>query len=340
MRRSRLLYVKIVHPPKAKGGEYCYFDTGQVKPNGRPILARLPARSDPSFGNVYATMLASRTKRAQRAAVLLIPRLVDLYERSPEFAQLADSTQRTYSIYLRLLVEQLAKAPANELTRQDVLLLRDTLGTRMGAANGLVRAIRALYAWGRYREHVAIDPCQGIELFPSKDYEPWPEELLDAALASDDRAIRFPVALLYYVAQRVGDTCELRWSDVRAGFIHVTQDKTGKPMEIKIHQVLADELASAPRHGMTILADAAGLPTDPGRLRYRLKKWASDRGYKIVPHGLRKNSVNAFLEAGCSTAETAAVTGQSLQMVEHYAKRRSGRRLSSAAVLKLEGGKA
>lgn len=42
-------------------------------------------------------------------------------------------------------------------------------------------------------------------------------------------------------------------------------------------------------------------------------------GIKTVPHGLRKNAVNALLEAGCTIAEVSAITGQTHQVVEHYA---------------------
>lgn len=55
---------------------------------------------------------------------------------------------------------------------------------------------------------------------------------------------------------------------------------------------------------------------------------------KAVPHGLRKNAVIALLEAGCSVAEAASVSGQSFAMVEYYAKQRDQKILSSAAVLK------
>jgi hypothetical protein len=37
---------------------------------------------------------------------------------------------------------------------------------------------------------------------------------------------------------------------------------------------------------------------------------------------LRKNAVNALLEAGCSAAEVSAITGQSLEMVEHHPEKR------------------
>ncbi len=131
----------------------------------------------------------------------------------------------------------------------------------------------------------------------------------------------------------------MRWGDVRDGVIFVRQQKTGKELEIRVHRDLSVELGRTPRKALTILSDAQGRPLKPDTLRDRLQRFAVGHGHKVVPHGLRKNAVNALLEAGCSSAETAAVTGQSLQMVEHYAKCRSTRRLASAAILKLEGGK-
>lgn len=61
-------------------------------------------------------------------------------------------------------------------------------------------------------------------------------------------------------------------------------------------------------------------------------------GQSATVHGLRKNAVNTLLEVGCSVAETAAISGQTLQMVEHYAKQRNQSVLASAAVLKWEQG--
>ena len=59
-------------------------------------------------------------------------------------------------------------------------------------------------------------------------------------------------------------------------------------------------------------------------------------GAPSVPHGLRKNAVIALLEAGSSTAQAAAVSGQSLQMVEYYARQRDQSTLADAAMLRWE----
>ena len=71
------------------------------------------------------------------------------------------------------------------------------------------------------------------------------------------------------------------------------------------------------------------------RLRVLMRKLGED--YKF--HGLRKNAVNALLEAGATTWEVMAITGHSPTQVEHYAKRVQARKLASAAILKWEKGR-
>jgi hypothetical protein len=46
-----------------------------------------------------------------------------------------------------------------------------------------------------------------------------------------------------------------------------------------------------------------------------------------------------LLESGCTDAEVAAITGQSRDMVEHYAKQVNQQRLAAAAILKWETGR-
>jgi len=84
-----------------------------------------------------------------------------------------------------------------------------------------------------------------------------------------------------------------------------------------------------------VFAHASGVLSYQVALR-TLGRFANDHGAHAVPHGLRKNAVNALLESGCSVAEVAAITGQSLRMVEHYAKGRDQAALGEAAILKWE----
>ena len=195
--------------------------------------------------------------------------------------------------------------------------------------------LRNLFSYAIRREWVQVDPTKDVALPEGRDaeHEPWPGELVKAALADDE--VRLPVALLYYTAQRIGDVCTMRWSDVADGYLAVSQQKTGKVLDIRVHATLARILEATPHEAETIL-HFRGKPRRSATLREQLQRWAAKQGCHIVPHGLRKNAVNALLEAGCSVAETSAISGQSLGLVEHYAKRRNSRKLSAVAIERWE----
>jgi hypothetical protein len=62
--------------------------------------------------------------------------------------------------------------------------------------------------------------------------------------------------------------------------------------------------------------------------------FSSFRERKLVFHGLRKSAVVMLLEAGCTDAEVAAITGQSREMIVHYSVMVNQRKLARAAILK------
>jgi integrase len=168
------------------------------------------------------------------------------------------------------------------------------------------------------------------------EHQAWPKWLVNAAL--DDPAIRLPVALLYFTGQRISDVVKMGRANVVRGTLHITQQKTGKRLTVPLHKRLAEIIEQdAPKGSMAFLLNERGGAVTESGLRQRIQNWALVKhAQRIVPHGLRRNAVNALLEAECSTAEVAAITGQSLQMIEHYAKERDQGHLGSSAILKFE----
>ena len=245
-------------------------------------------------------------------------------------------TQRTYSVYLSRLSREFDTAPAGGIEESDIYELMDEMGATPAAIDMLLLAGGQMYAWALKRKYVAHNPFAGIdrEDWKARQYEPWPEAVVDEALK--DARLRLPVALLYFTAQRIGDCCSIRWDDIKDGELHVRQQKTGKELWIPVHTELASILAETPRAGDTILTDPKGRKAKDQTIRGWIKAFGAERGLSLVPHGLRKNAVNALLEAECSTGETSAISGQSLQMVEHYARRRNNRRMGRTAMAKWE----
>ncbi len=322
-----LPYIKTV---RSRGKVYEYFVTGKVE-GGKPVLRRLPARDDRAFGRSYAGMVAARHAREGAAAAVTMRDLSRAYQLSPEFRNRKPRTQSTYMIYLRGIEEEMGDAPVSEIERRDVQALLDKLQDRPGAANMTLAVLRNLFKRALKREWTQADPTRDVEFVESGDatHEPWPEQLIVAALA--DPHVRLPVALLYYTAQRVGDVCQMKWTDIEEGYLSVVQEKTDKPLEIRLHSALVKILDAQTVRTGTII-QYRGRQILASSLSARLQKWAAKQGLHIVTHGLRKNAVNALLEAGCSVGETSAISGQSLAMVEHYARRRNNRKLGTAAI--------
>jgi integrase len=336
--------LKDIKKVTAKGRTYYFFRTGQMNANGRERLSRLPDIDADNFGDVYGAHRAAKSRRKNTKAEVSVADLIDIYKRSPHFTTRAQGTQRIYEIYLAQLRDQLGEAPANLVERKDIALLIDTRAKTPGAANSLLRSLNAMWKWGRGRGHVTNDPGKDIAELDIGEWEPWPDHVLEALLASEDADVRLGTAILYYTALRINDGLGLRWSDIRGDSIYVTPQKTKRTrgeMQIPLHEQLKAELDATPKRGLTILANEAGKPFKEDYLRRKMQAEAAKFRVKIVPHGLRKNAVNALLECGCSVAETAAISNQSLQMVEHYARRRKQGKLASAAILKWQnkGGK-
>lgn len=319
-------YVKRV---RSKGHTYYYFDTGK-RVEGKKVLARLPDLRDPKFGGSYAALMGHRN-RGGAQEIMRIPRLVDLYQRADAYVTKSAATQKLYGIYLKQLADLLPTAPAAEVTRGHMQRLVDNMSSKPGAANAFCAAASAMFKWAKGREYVTANPCDDVEVPQMGEHDPWPDAILAAGLAAEDHDVRLLVHMLYFTAQRIGDVVRMTWGNFTDGRVRITTGKTKRPLDMPQHDDLKAELARAARRGDTVLSKD-GKPMKEAAARYILQKFTAGLGHETVPHGLRKNAINALLEAGCSIAETAAISQQSLQMVEHYAKKRNQAKLADAAV--------
>lgn len=324
-------YVKRV---QSKGHSYYYFDTGK-KVDGKKVYARLPDLRDPKFGGSLAALQGHRN-RTGPADPIKVPKLVDLYQRSPAYRALAPSSQKLYDIYLRRLEKLLPTAPIAEVTRGDIRKLVDNMASTPGAANAFLNVTGAIFKWAFDRELVPSNPAAKIDQLRLGEHQPWPEHILRLALSAEDGRVRLLTHLLYFTAQRLGDVLKMDWKDLADDRVVVRQQKTGKLLSVPLHRELRAELAQWSGAGLICQAPKGG-PLHPDAARQLLKDFTAAANTPCVPHGLRKNAVIALLEAGCSVAETSAISGQTLQMVEHYAKQRDQAALAGSAMMRWEG---
>ena len=261
---------------------------------------------------------------------------VRLYCKSVDYTDRAANTRRLYDTYLDRLLDIFGPAPLTDITAADVQhYVMDEHADTRGAANMMLKVLHIVFKWAGKRREGLKDPTIGIDLFDGGEHSAWPDHILLTALKSDDALFRAAVAMHLYTGQRTGDVCRMTWNALTAdGRIPVIQQKTGTELLIPIHPALQRELAGISRATTTILGNRESRPLRPAAFRDWVNAFAATKGVHLVPHGLRKNAVIGLLEAGCSTAEVSSITGQSLAMVEHYAKQRNRGRLAQGAMLK------
>jgi integrase len=321
---------------RSKGAVYAYFNTGKKDASGKRIYAPLGKHSSVGFTDSYRAMLGHRTRRNE--APVTVSDLADKYDGSPELAALSDGTQRFYRAQMKHIRKHLGPAPLAGIRRKHIAeVVNNRLGNRNGTKNGFLAVYGVLHSYAQSTDLVdTISPTRHIKQFKTGEHEPWPIDVLESGLSAGHDRTRLAIALLYYTGARIGDMVRFRWNDIRDGVIYYKQQKTGKAMEVRLHQELRAELARTPKRGITIIVNHESRTMTDQVIRRELKQFAADMGYELVPHGLRKNAVNALLEAGCTDYEVQAITGQSLPMIAHYARKVNSRKLGHAAILKME----
>lgn len=330
MRPPRLAHVQHVWSKKARRW-YSYFDTGTKNSKGKPVKVALPEYGGPGFFGSYASCMAGRSRR-KNVRAYTVGDLARDYQRSSKFSDRTAATQKVYGLQIDKVVSLWGAFPVDDLQPADLRRALEGEGWGPATRNMVLAVVGVFYKWGRQNEKTATDPTSDIERYQTGEHDPWPEDVLEAALQADDDTVRLAVHLLYFTGQRIGDVCAMRWGDIREGRITVKPAKTirfRKTLDFPLAAELKAELDRTPRKDLVILAGIT-----PATLRYKLQAFTRSLGVETVPHGLRKNAVNALLEAGCMVAEVQAITGQTMEVVEHYAAQVNRRKLGGAAVLK------
>ena len=289
---------------------------------------------------------------ANAATPKIVPGSVDAmleaWQRSPEWADLADRTRATYTIYLRAL-RPIGRAMVGDVRRKHIIALRNAIATARGngAAMGFMRATSSAWAWAMDNDLAETNPAHRVKPLKRGTLPTWTEEVLAAALKQLPEALRRAVVLAVYTGQRRGDLCALTWSAFDGATIRLRQQKERGPEEgkrelvIPCHWELRQELErwkAARGDAVTILVQPRGKPWTDAHLSREMTKAVGKLGFgRFTLHGLRKLAAVRLAQAGCSPHQIAAIGGwRSLSMVQHYTQAADQRELAQAAVHRLE----
>lgn len=262
---------------------------------------------------------------------------------SAEWRDLAANTRRNYTTALRRIAAAWGPLPVRALEPRHVFDLRTRMEPTPQAFNTLLSALKSMLKWSIPRGWRETNPAGDVPIYrTSEPWAAWPLEAIEAWCDLAVPELRRALMLALYTGQRSVDLVPMTWADVDAGVIRVTQEKTGKRVWIPLHRDLRAELDGVVRSSTRILTGEAGRPftlesfKTAWQRQHECVELMTGACHGMVPHGLRKSAVCFLLEAGCETAEVAAITGQSFDMIEHYARDINSQRLARRAIAKWE----
>lgn len=330
-------YVYPQHITKKSGKTYTYYrfrrDGKAVRIYGEP--------GTPEFHAAYAKLLEGTKAKQGRYLQGTVAHTVQAYITSPEFLQLAPSTQKNYKMHLFRVDKAFGDWEMTDITRGLVLKMRDKKADTPVGANHLVIALSQLFKYAVAREICENNPATGIPKLKSKGTgnRMWTDDEIASFRANAPAMMRLAMEIGLYTGQRISDVRRLLWADYDGSAIKLRQQKTGTPLVIPIHRDLKPHLDAAKKIGPTILTSKTGLPFHERVFFANFK--AALKGSEVEGvtfHGLRHTAASKLAEVGCTTEEIQAITGhKSLKLVEHYTKGASQKTLADAAILKFEG---
>lgn len=323
---------------------------------GKDTYIRLPAADHPDFHAEYQRLSRPDTERPRPAKGTLAA-LVEAFRGSPEYRALAVTSQINQSRYLDMIVAEIGHRSVAGVRPTHVYTLRDKMADMPGKANAWLSVLRSILSYSTRLDMRADNPASGIKMLALGEHEPWPADLLKAALEEATPMTRLAIVTGLCSGQRVSDCLRMQYGWISGGIMELAQQKTGKLVAVPMHPLWLEELRKLPRRATTLLYERSGVPfKTTGAMQARLRDLMATKAVREVHadlvaretiaadatfsfHGLRKNACCYLLELGLSDTEVGSILGMSSEMVRHYGKRARALMIARGAAERVTGGK-
>ena len=235
------------------------------------------------------------------------------YFASRAFEALAKSSR---NVRRRVLEAICAEHGSKPYARMEPRHVRALLDEKRGAesANGVLKALRGLFAWAMTEEIVNSNPAKSVPKvrYKSDGFHTWTIDEVRQFEATHGLGTkpRLALALLLYTGARRGDVVLLGRQMVREGWLTFKATKTGVVVSIPVVPELQAALDLTPKDNMTFLVTAYGKPFTAAGFGMRFRGWCDQAGLEhCSAHGLRKAGATIAAERGASEAQLNAIFG-------------------------------
>jgi len=295
----------------------------------------------PAWWEAYHALLkGDADKDALKSKSGTMCALIEIYYRSPEYRNLADSTKANYRGILDRFKEEHGHRTVAGMQRKHVKSILNKKAHTPNAANNLLKKLKIIMRLALDLEIRSDDPTLCVKMLKVKSsgHHSWTDEEIKAYEDKHPKGskARLALYLMLYLAQRRSDVVKLGRQHMKDGLIRVCQQKTGVELWLPIHPVLKEELNRVSGQ-MTFLVTEHGKPHSAKGFGNVMRKWCDDAGLKqCSSHGLRKAAASRLADAGCTEEEIKSVTGHTTSSeVNRYTKGANQRKLSESAFRKL-----
>ncbi|NIY98869.1 tyrosine-type recombinase/integrase [Salipiger sp. HF18] len=245
MKRSLPAYVYA----RGKKG-YLYFVRGGVcqRIQSKPGTAE--------FAADYARLMRGRVATPKQN----IGKLIELFMKSPQWANYAHNTRRNHERNFRYLRETAGKVDPAKLRAVHVYEMRDALADKPTDANRKIDTLLVLMKYAVQIGWIDRNPAQDIQrLSPTgKKRKPWPADLIEAFRAEAEGRALLLFEMLLGTGQRIDDVLKLRWSDLDDDGFTLVQGKTKAELYIPLTDRLRAVLAAEKKRGLFIVCREDG----------------------------------------------------------------------------------
>jgi integrase len=241
--------------------------------------------------------------------------IIARYVASAEWSDLSAATRKQRHAVYRAVEEIAGTKPLRTIDRQTILAGRDRRRDKPHAANTFLKAMRALFGWAVDRDHVKINPTEGVKLLTGENddigFHSWTEDELARFEARWPLGTRQRLAfdVLLYTGLRRGDAAKLGRQHVRNGEISIRTEKTGAVVTLPIHPALAESIAATPTGDLAFIISEHGRAFTKESFGNWFRTVCRAAGVPGSAHGLRKAGARRYAEAGATEAQLNALYG-------------------------------
>ena len=317
---------------------------------GRPQVALPVPLFSEAFWIAYHKAMAGAVEPApQTGAARTKPgtmnALIAAYYQSSAFTARAPSTQRTYRSQIEEFRKDHGDDPVASLKAKhiDAILGKVAKGSTAQAhklRKRLLKLMKLAVTWG-YREDNPVLVADRID-HKEKGYRTWTEDDIQRYRQHWKKGTpqRIALEVLLNTGLRRSDAVRLG-KQHRQGIFHVIAVRKNRETVnaiIPVNNTLETHLASVPAGCLTYIVTERRI----GRSEKAFTNWIIDAARaaglppRSSPHGLRKAMCRRLADSGCTSAQIAAITGQSIVVIERYIKEYNREKAAQTAMTSLE----